>query len=236
MAFGAGYAQAEDRLFLMDVLRHYGEGTLASFLGASCEFEQMDHDQLLLSPYTKAQAIAQVDALPAEYGAQGPLAKSLIDSYVDGVNRYIDAATTDPQLLPADYAAAAPQALPQKWTVADVVAIAGLIGGIFGKGGGIEVQNAHLLQYLRKELGTARRRGRVPAVPHVQRPARADDGRQGLPVREARHRRPGDDGAARRRRRHHRRTRGHRPELRSHRAEPGRAGRSSRAWPRCRST
>ena len=47
-----GYAQAEDRLFLMDVLRHYGEGTLASFLGASCEFEQMDHDQLLLSPYT----------------------------------------------------------------------------------------------------------------------------------------------------------------------------------------
>ncbi|MDT4936538.1 MAG: hypothetical protein QOG80_209, partial [Pseudonocardiales bacterium] len=30
-AFGAGYAQAEDRLFLMDVLRHYGEGTLAQF-------------------------------------------------------------------------------------------------------------------------------------------------------------------------------------------------------------
>src|SRR5438067_12414084 len=26
MAFGAGFAQAEDRLFLMDVLRHYGEG------------------------------------------------------------------------------------------------------------------------------------------------------------------------------------------------------------------
>ena len=33
-AFGAGYAQAEDRLFMMDVLRHYGAGTLASFLGA----------------------------------------------------------------------------------------------------------------------------------------------------------------------------------------------------------
>ena len=65
LAFGAGYAQAEDRLFLMDVLRHYGEGTLAQFLGGSCAFEQMDHDQLLLSPYTKTQAIAQVDALPA---------------------------------------------------------------------------------------------------------------------------------------------------------------------------
>ncbi len=71
MAFGAGYAQAEDRLFLMDVLRHYGSGSLAGFLGSSCEFEQMDHDQLLLSPYTPAQAQAQVDALPTEYGAQG---------------------------------------------------------------------------------------------------------------------------------------------------------------------
>ena len=75
MAFGAGYAQAEDRLFLMDVLRHYGEGTLASFLGGSCEFEQMDHDQLLLSPYTAGPGHAQVDALPAEYGAQGAAAR-----------------------------------------------------------------------------------------------------------------------------------------------------------------
>ena len=49
-AFGAGYAQAEDRLFLMDVLRHYGEGTLSSFIGPSCADEQMDHDQLLLAP------------------------------------------------------------------------------------------------------------------------------------------------------------------------------------------
>ena len=50
MAFGAGFVQAEDRLFLMDVLRHYGSGNLAAFLGPTCEFEQMDHDQLLLAP------------------------------------------------------------------------------------------------------------------------------------------------------------------------------------------
>src|SRR6185437_8369086 len=121
----------------------------------SCEFEQMDHDQLLLSPYTKAQAIAQVDALPAEYGAQGALAQQMIYSYVDGVNAWIDKAALNPNLLPADYAAAAPQLVPQKWSVADVVAIAGLIGGIFGRGGGAEVANAHLLQYLQKELGAA---------------------------------------------------------------------------------
>ncbi len=154
MAFGAGYAQAEDRLFLMDVLRHYGEGTLASFLGGSCEFEQMDHDQLLLAPYTKAQAIAQIDALPREYGSQGALAKSMIENYVAGVNKFVAQTWLNPLKLPADYAAAVPDLLPHRWSVADVVAIAGLIGGIFGRGGGNEVANAHLLQYLQHELGT----------------------------------------------------------------------------------
>jgi acyl-homoserine lactone acylase PvdQ len=153
-AFGAGYAQAEDRLFLMDVLRHYGSGTLAGFLGASCGFEQMDHDQLLLAPYTRAQAQQQVDRLPDRYGAQGARAKQMIDSYVQGVNAYIDAANRDPSLLPADYVAAGPdQAVPQHWTDADVVSIAGLIGGIFGKGGGSETDDAHLLTYLRGRYG-----------------------------------------------------------------------------------
>jgi len=153
-AFGAGYAQAEDRLFLMDVLRHYGAGTLSSFLGASCDFEQMDHDQLLLAPYTPAQAQRQVDLLPQRYGARGALAKSMIDSYVDGVNAYIGAARLDPALMPVDYLAGTPDAaVPQPWTDADVVYIAGLIGGIFGKGGGFETDNAHLLTYLRGRYG-----------------------------------------------------------------------------------
>ncbi|MGI8761322.1 MAG: penicillin acylase family protein [Jatrophihabitantaceae bacterium] len=154
-AYGAGYAQAEDRLFLMDVLRHYGEGTLAQFLGGSCAFEQMDHDQLLLAPYTAAQAKAQVDALPREFGAQGALARSMIYSYVDGVNNYVASTLSNPLLLPADYVAALPTVVPQPWSVSDVVAVAGLIGGIFGRGGGGEVANAALLQYLHKELGTS---------------------------------------------------------------------------------
>ncbi|HMH47487.1 MAG TPA: penicillin acylase family protein, partial [Solirubrobacteraceae bacterium] len=33
--FGAGYAAAEDRLFLMDVLRHTGRAELSSFVGGS---------------------------------------------------------------------------------------------------------------------------------------------------------------------------------------------------------
>src|SRR5581483_943255 len=121
--------------------------------GSSCQFEQMDHDQLLLAPYSQKQAVAQVNALPPEYGKRGQLAKSLIYNYVAGVNAYIQQAKTDPNKMPADYVAATPDTAPQPWTVADVVAIAGLIGGIFGKGGGSEIQNAHLLQYLRRHLG-----------------------------------------------------------------------------------
>jgi acyl-homoserine lactone acylase PvdQ len=150
LAFGAGYAQAEDRLFLMDVLRHYGSGTLTSFLGKSCVYEQMDHDELLLAPYSTAQAGAQINKLPAEYGAQGRLAVEMIDDYVQGINAYIAKAKTDAALMPVEYSLFG---APKPWTPADVVAVTSLVGGIFGDGGGGEVGNAALLEYLQGQLG-----------------------------------------------------------------------------------
>ena len=153
MAFGAGYAAAHDRLFLMDVLRHYGSGTLSAFLGPSCADEQMDHDQLLTADYTKQQAQAQINALPKEYGAQGKRLVAMGTAYVNGINAYIAATQTNPALLPADYAAVA--APPQPWSNTDIISIASLVGGIFGKGGGGEIRNAALLQYLDRQLGTA---------------------------------------------------------------------------------
>src|SRR6185437_2915112 len=152
MAFGAGYAQAQDRLFLMDVLRHYGAGTLTSLLGPSCADEQMDHNELPLAPYTAAQANAQVNKLPAEFGAQGRLALSMIRSYVAGINAYIARAKKNAALMPAEYTLLGP---PKPWTPADVVAVSSLIGGIFGDGGGGEVGNAALLSYLQGRLGRA---------------------------------------------------------------------------------
>src|SRR5215471_10218044 len=149
LAFGSGYAQAQDRLFLMDVLRHYGAGTLSSFLGPTCADEQMDHDELLLAPYTTAQANAQLNNLPKQYGAQGKLALAMINSYVRGINAYIGRALTDPALLPAEYTLFGP---PKPWTPADVIAVSSLIGGIFGGGGGEEIRNAVLLRYLKRQL------------------------------------------------------------------------------------
>ena len=55
------------RLFAMDVLRHYGQGTLSAFLGPSCANEQLDHDELLLAPYTEQRAQEQIDARMRDY-------------------------------------------------------------------------------------------------------------------------------------------------------------------------
>ena len=158
LAYGAGYAAAQDRLFLMDVLRHYAEGTLSSFLGPSCAFEQMDHDQLLASAYTQAQAQAQLNALPQEYGALGSGVVSMIDSYVQGVNRYVAQTQTDPSLLPADYAAALGP--PQAWQPTDVVYLVSLIGSV-ATGGGDGLKNAALLQYLERQLHSTKAAAQV---------------------------------------------------------------------------
>jgi acyl-homoserine lactone acylase PvdQ len=154
--FGAGYAAAEDRLFMMDVLRHFGRGTLSSFLGPSCANEHMDHTQLLLTGYTDADLQAQFDAIPQKFGAAGLRFTQLVSSYVDGINAYVRQTGADVGKLPADYASVV--ATPHQWSVRDVIAVAGLVGGIFGQGGGGELRNAALLQYLTRQIGAAQAR------------------------------------------------------------------------------
>src|SRR6185369_15829620 len=58
--FAQGYTGAEDRLFLMDVLRHLGRARVSEFLGASPGNQQMDRDQLAVAPYEEADLTAQL--------------------------------------------------------------------------------------------------------------------------------------------------------------------------------
>jgi acyl-homoserine lactone acylase PvdQ len=151
LMFGAGYAAAEDRLFLMDVLRHTARAELSSFVGGSPSNRAMDETQWALAPYTEQDLQSQVDAAQTEYGAAGAQVVSDVNNYVQGVNAYVSATQLDPLLLPAEYVAIGKS--PQPWTVTDVIATASLIGGIFGKGGGNELHSALALQALEQRFG-----------------------------------------------------------------------------------
>ena len=149
--FGAGYAGAADRLFLMDILRHTAKAQLSSFVGGSPSNRAMDHGQWAAAPYTEAELQEQYDRAPEFYGAAGVQLQKDVQAYVDGINAYITAALTNPTLLPAEYAALGK--LPQPWKITDTIAEASLIGGIFGRGGGSELRSAELEQAFEKRFG-----------------------------------------------------------------------------------
>src|SRR6266545_1578955 len=63
--FGAGYAGAQDRLFLMDLMRHLGRGQLSSFAGGAPGNRALEQSVWRNSPYRVADLQAQVDRLGA---------------------------------------------------------------------------------------------------------------------------------------------------------------------------
>jgi acyl-homoserine lactone acylase PvdQ len=151
--FGAGYAGAEDRLFLMDVLRHTARAQLSSFIGGSNGNREMDRTQWAIAPYTEADLQSQLENASTLYGNAGQQLVADVDSFVLGINAYIDAALMNPNLLPGEYAAIAKT--PTHWSPTDVIAEASLIGGIFGKGGGNELRSAQTLQAFDQRFGPA---------------------------------------------------------------------------------
>ena len=99
--FGAGYAGAQDRLFLMDVLRHTGRAELASFLGGSNA--EADASQWGFAPYTEADLEKQLAQAPQLYGAEGQQAVDDVNAYVEGINAYVADVNIDPGTKPAEY-------------------------------------------------------------------------------------------------------------------------------------
>ncbi|HEV7459720.1 MAG TPA: penicillin acylase family protein, partial [Solirubrobacteraceae bacterium] len=152
--FGTGWAGAQDRLFLMDILRHTGRAQLSSFAGGAAGNRAMDRTQWALAPYTEADLQSQVDRAGELYGAAGLQLVKDANEYVAGINAYIDMAVNPLNAatkLPGEYAAFGK--VPQHFTVTDVIATASLIGGIFGKGGGNEVNSALTLQGFQRRFG-----------------------------------------------------------------------------------
>ena len=171
VAFGAGFAGTQDRMFLTDLLRHVGASRAAEFLGPAQSNIEMDVDQLRVAPYTREEAEAQVEGVLERYPQEGPPLLARLDAFLEGINAAqrelcpgafglplggVTGGEASPGAglgpdCPVEYAALG-QA-PQDFTRGDITYIASLVGGIFGKGGGGEEANARWLNQLTAAYG-----------------------------------------------------------------------------------
>jgi acyl-homoserine lactone acylase PvdQ len=151
--FGLGYIAAEDRLFLMDALRNAGRAQLSSFAGGSVGNREMDQDVWAETPYTEADLQRQCDYRPVGFEAETDQLRNDVANYIAGINQYISEARLDPTKMPGEYAAIGRPLGPDNWTCRDVVATASLVGGIFGKGGGRELDSALVFQGAKRRFG-----------------------------------------------------------------------------------
>lgn len=154
--FGLGYVAAEDRLFLIDALRHVGRGQLSSFAGGAAGNRAQDAEQWANAPYAEADLERQADQLDDLYGAEGAQLQEDAAGYVAGINEYISEAKLDVTKMPGEYAAIGRPPGPDPWKITDVIATAALVGGIFGKGGGDELTQMELRRSFRARYGGRR--------------------------------------------------------------------------------
>ncbi|MGW0878834.1 penicillin acylase family protein [Streptomyces sp. NPDC002671] len=156
--FGAGYAAAEDRLWLMDVFRHVGRGQLTSFAGGAAANQGLEQEFYRNAPYTEADLQAQIDNAVANNGARGQQALADVNAYLDGINSYIDASDSG-RYFPGEYDLTGHKdPITNAGTIAhfkvtDLVALASVIGSLFGAGGGGEVSNAMSLLAAQSKYG-----------------------------------------------------------------------------------
>jgi acyl-homoserine lactone acylase PvdQ len=149
--FGAGYAGAQERLWVMDLLRHLGRGELTSFAGGDAGDQELEQNLWRGAPYTQADLTAQVTALEND-GSNGAQVETDITNYLSGVNAYISAAEAADD-FPGEYDLAAQSIQP--FTPEDLIAVADVIGALFGNGGGEQLQSALVKQASEAQYGTA---------------------------------------------------------------------------------
>ena len=136
VAFGAGWATAADRQLIMELLRGPGRIAALDVPGVNAFSLALSGRQFRPSAQTEARLAEQFALLRAQ-GARGRQAIRIVDAYVAGIN--------------AQYRKAGLPLTP--WTRNDVVAVGGLMGAVFGAGGGDEVRRSQFLDLLQRKLG-----------------------------------------------------------------------------------
>lgn len=154
LAYGIGYAMAEDRMWQIDLLRHLSRGKISEMLA-----DDQEQDRVYVGVdkatrrdgYTTSELQKMFDRLDDRLGEIGAKSQEMLQGYADGVNAFVEEAN-GPGSLPGEYIATGNTLEP--WSPLDTVAIAVYQGRSLGADGGDEVARAALLQRLRSRLGT----------------------------------------------------------------------------------
>jgi acyl-homoserine lactone acylase PvdQ len=134
--FGAGYATAEDRFVLMELLR--GPGRLAALDVPGIDpFALATAGRQFVPTPTTDDRIAQQLSLIRSSGAKRRQLFADVSSYVAGINAYYR--RLNQGLRP--------------WTMTDVIAVGSLLGANLGVGGGDEIRRSMFLNALQHRLG-----------------------------------------------------------------------------------
>ena len=147
LGYGAGYAHARLRLFLIDAIRRMARGTLAELAGPGTDDATLAEDVR-----TRYQGYSDAD-LTAMYEGFDDEARTMVDGYVDGVNaRIAEVTSTAAAELPAEYALL--QTAPQPLTPEDVVATGVLMTRFVASEGKREMMWVRALRALEETHGT----------------------------------------------------------------------------------
>jgi acyl-homoserine lactone acylase PvdQ len=134
--FGAGYATAEDRYVLMELLRGPGRLAALDVPGLDPFALATSGRQFVPTAATDARVGEQLSLVRAA-GAKGRQLYADVQSYVKGINAY--------------YAKRGQGLRP--WTTTDVIAVGSLLGANLGVGGGDEIRRSMFLDALMREQG-----------------------------------------------------------------------------------
>jgi len=139
--FGAGWATAQDRGLLLQLLRWAGRIAALDIPGVNPFAVALSGRRF----YPSAQTEAVLKAQERLVSRQGPQARQLlkdVDGFVAGINAYYRSVGLG----------------SERWQRVDVIAVVALMGAYLGLGGGDETRRSQFLSALERQLGTARAR------------------------------------------------------------------------------
>jgi len=150
--FAVGYAMAQDRFALMDLLRRAGSGRLSELLGSPAKYKDFDlpHMDIALRAFRFNES--------AEKGVKDldPESRRLLAAYTRGVNRYLEDGGGSIAIYHAWHTAPAPWTMEDSFVTAEIMGLAQCASSLFEE---------YYLERIRRELGDDARDLFTPAYP-----------------------------------------------------------------------